>query len=491
MIQPTLRSCSRSVVLPALLVAGLFACFCDPALSADEPPPNIVLFFVDNLGTGDIGCYGSQLHRTPHIDRLAAEGAKFTSFYVASGVCTPSRAALLTGCYPLRVDMHESGEGGAVLRPLDTKGLNPAETTIAEVVQSAGYATGVFGKWHLGDQPEFLPTRQGFDTFFGIPYSDDMTKDLRPQLWPELPLMRNEQVIEAPVDRDYLVKRCTEEAIQFIEQNKDRPFFVYIPHTMPGSTKRPFSSPAFQGKSKNGPYGDSVEELDWSTGQVMATLKRLNLDENTLVIWTSDNGAPRRNPPQGSNLPYQGDGYNTSEGAMRMPCLMRWPKRIIAGRTTDAVCSTMDLLPTIAKLVGAPLPENDIDGHEISRIAFARPEFGQESVDSPWDEQGFAFYYMDQLQAIRAGRWKLYLPLDPKTGLRLPPAASKEGKVALYDVRNDVHEDREVAAEHPDVVAHLTELAAQIRREIGDVRQVGTGRREAGKVEDPQPLIKP
>ncbi|EAQ77180.1 sulfatase family protein [Blastopirellula marina] len=482
--QPTLGSRSRNIVFPALLVAGAFACFCDAAQSADAKPPNIVLFFVDNLGTGDIGCYGSTLHRTPHIDRLAAEGAKFTSFYVASGVCTPSRAALMTGCYPLRVDMHKSGEGVAVLRPLDTKGLNPKETTMAEVLHSVGYATGIFGKWHLGDQPEFLPTQQGFDTFFGIPYSDDMTKDLRPQLWPELPLMRDEQVIEAPVDRDLLVKRCTEEAIAFIEQNQERPFFVYIPHTMPGSTKRPFSSPAFQGKSKNGPYGDSVEELDWSTGQVMETLKRLDLDEQTLVIWTSDNGAPHRNPPQGSNLPYQGDGYNTSEGAMRMPCVMRWPGKISAGQINDALCTTMDLLPTFGKLAGATMSKTEIDGHEISRILL-----GESDTASPWDDKGFAFYYMDQLQAIRAGRWKLYLPLDPKTGLRLPPAASKEGNVALYDVRNDVHEDQEVSAEHPDVVAHLTDLAQQIRREIGDVRQVGTGRREAGKVKDPQPLV--
>src|SRR5688572_22413354 len=252
------------------------------AAGAAERLPNAVLFFVDNLGNGDIGCFGSKLHRTPHVDRLAAEGTKFTSFYVASGVCTPSRAALMTGCYPRRVNMHLSGSGGAVLRPLDAKGLNPDEMTIAEVLKPAGYATGIFGKWHLGDQPPFLPTRQGFDVFFGIPYSDDQTKDKMPATWPELPLLRNETVIEAPVDRDYLVKRCTEEAIGFIERNRERPFFCYIPHTMPGSTPHPFSSPAFRGKSKNGDYGDAVEELDWSTGQVVAALERLGLTGQTL-----------------------------------------------------------------------------------------------------------------------------------------------------------------------------------------------------------------
>src|SRR6185369_10511867 len=334
---------------PALKLGLLFttAIVTIPAVAADRKP-NIVLFFVDNLGNGDIGCFGSKLHRTPHIDELATEGTKFTSFYVASGVCTPSRAALMTGCYPRRVNMHESGAGLAVLRPLDTKGLHPDETTIAEVLQAAGYATGIFGKWHLGDQPPFLPTRQGFDQFFGIPYSDDMTKDKFPDTWPDLPLMRGEKVIEAPVERNFLVKRCTEEVIRFIEANKSRPFLAYVPHTMPGSTPHPFSSPAFRGKSKNGDYGDSVEELDWSTGEVLAALNRLGLDENTLVIWTSDNGAVQRNPRQGSSAPYRGFGYDTSEGAMRMPCVIRWPGKVPAGKTCDEIVTTMDLLPTFA-----------------------------------------------------------------------------------------------------------------------------------------------
>lgn len=447
--------------------------------SEDRARPNIVLIFVDNLGNGDLGCFGSRLHRTPNIDRLAAEGMKFTSFYVASGVCTPSRAALLTGCYPRRVNMHESGAKGLVLRPADTKGLHPDEMTIAEVLKPAGYATGIFGKWHLGDQPEFLPTRQGFDYYFGIPYSDDMTPSPGSPEVPPLPLLRNEQVIEAPVDRNYLVKRTTEEVIAFIERHQSQPFFAYVPHTMPGSTAHPFSSPAFRGKSRNGEYGDSVEELDWSTGEILATLQRLGLAERTLVIFTSDNGAVQRHPPQGSCAPYRGYGYDTSEGAMRMPCVMRWPKSIPPGRVQDELCATMDLLPTCARLAGAPLPTKPIDGHDIRPLLF-----GAAGAKSPWDETGFGYYRMGQLQAVRAGQWKLYLASDR-------PAAPRDGastKLRLYDVRNDVHEDHEVAATNPDVVKRLLRCAEQLRAEIGDTQQTGKGQRPAGHADHPQPL---
>ena len=442
-------------------------------MKAANSKPNIILIFVDNLGNGDLGCFGSKLHRTPNIDRMAAEGTKFTSFYVASGVCTPSRAALMTGCYPRRVNMHESGSKTAVLRPVDTKGLNPDETTMAGVLKSVGYATGIFGKWHLGDQPEFLPTRQGFDYYFGIPYSDDMTPVLGKNNFPQLPLLRGERVIEAPVDRDYLVKRCTEETIAFIERHRDRPFFVYLPHTMPGSTAHPFSSPAFRGKSKNGDYGDSVEELDWSAGEIMAALKRLRLDDNTLVIFSSDNGAVERNPPQGSNAPYRGWGYDTSEAAMRMPCVMRWPGKIPAGKLQNEICTTMDLLPTFAKMAGAPLPAKPIDGHDIRPLLFGEP-----GAAAAWDEVGFGFYHMGQLQAMRSGDWKLYLPL------KTAPAKGK-----LFDVRHDVSEEREVSAEHPDVVNRLLKFAEHLRAEIGDTNQPGKGQRPAGYVDDPKPLL--
>lgn len=467
----------------AAFVAGLLSWVGIWPVRADERRPNVVLFFVDNLGNGDVGCFGSTLHRTPEIDRLAREGTRFTSFYVASGVCTPSRAALMTGCYPRRVNMHVSASGGAVLRPLDSKGLNPEEMTIAEVLKGAGYATGIFGKWHLGDQPEFLPTRQGFDTFFGIPYSDDMTKDKQPDLWPELPLMRNERVIEAPVERDYLVKRCTEEAISFIEANRERPFFAYIPHTMPGSTATPFSSPAFRGRSANGGYGDAVEELDWSTGEVVRALARLGLAEQTLVIWTSDNGAVQRNPRQGSSAPYKGFGYDTSEGAMRMPCVMRLPGRIGAGRTCDEIVTTMDLLPTLAGLAGAALPARAIDGQDARDVLF-----GKAGMRSAWDEKGFMYYRLEQLQAVRSGAWKLYLPLRAKFINNNRKAAA--AKAELYNVREDVGETREVAAEQPEMVRRLTAMAEWAREEIGDVDRRGRGQRAAGRVARPVALRK-
>ncbi|WP_395737642.1 sulfatase [Prosthecobacter sp.] len=444
--------------------------------------PNIVFIFVDNFGSGDLGCFGSKIHRTPNVDRLASEGARFTSFYVASGVCTPSRAALMTGCYPRRIGMHISDTGGAVLQPLARKGLNPSEVTIAEVLKGAGYATMCIGKWHLGDQPGFLPTKQGFDDFFGIPYSDDMTKDKKPDLWPDLPLMRGEKVIEAPADRDHLVKRCTEEAVRFIEQHAATPFFLYLPHTMPGSTGHPFSSEAFRGKSANGDYGDAVEELDWSTGEIMAALQRLKLADNTLFVWTSDNGAVRRTPPQGSNAPYRGFGYDTSEGAMRMPCVMRWPGHIPPGTVNDALCSTMDMLPTFASLAGAVLPPNKIDGHDVTSMLL-----DPKSTRSPWDDDGFFFYRMQQLQAVRAGDWKLYLPLEGKfktlSGKREP------FPLELYDVRHDVGEAHEVSAQHPGIVKRLTQLAEKARADLGDLNLPGSGQREAGMVEKAVPLL--
>ncbi|MDZ4684707.1 MAG: sulfatase [Planctomycetaceae bacterium] len=466
------------------LIAFAFALTVPAVAGAAETAarPNFLVIFVDNFGNGDLRCFNpATLHRTPNVDRLAAEGTKFTSFYVASGVCTPSRAALMTGCYPRRVNLHVSDKNTAVLQPIARKGLHPDEDTIADVLKRAGYATGCFGKWHLGDQLAFLPTRQGFEEFWGIPYSDDMTKDKSPATWPELPLLRGEQVLEAPPDRDYLVKRTTEEVIAFLERHRSKPFLAYIPHTMPGSTAHPFSSPAFRGKSKNGDYSDSVEELDWSTGEIMAALKRLGLEDNTLVVWTSDNGAVQRNPPQGSSVPYRGYGYDTSEGAMRMPCVMRWPGRIPAGQVQDELCSTMDLLPTFAKLAGTTLPAKSIDGRDISPLLFGTP-----NAKSHWDERGFGYYRLEQLQAVRAGPWKLYLPLDNKfIALNRKLALAK---LELFDVRRDPHEDHEVSTQHPDVVQRLTALAENIRAEIGDMDQPGIGQRPAGWVDVPQPL---
>jgi arylsulfatase A-like enzyme len=303
--------------------------------------------------------------------------------------------------------MHVAEDGRPVLSPVAKKGLHPEEITIAELLRARGYATACIGKWHLGDQLPFLPTRQGFDYYLGIPYSDDMTA--RPERgWPPLPLMENEEVIEAPVDRNLLTKRYTERAIEFIKANKEKPFFVYLSHAMPGSTTSPFSSRQFRGKSANGPWGDSVEELDWSTGKILDALKQLDLDERTLVVWTSDNGAPRRDPPQGLNVPLAGWGYTSTEGGQRVPCIMRWPVRIPAGTICGELCTTMDLLPTFARLAGTEPPKDRvIDGYDIWPLMV-----GDIEAESPYE--AFYYYYVGQLQAVRSDRWKLHLPLEAK-----------------------------------------------------------------------------
>ena len=350
----------------------------DAARSGPERPPNFIVIFADNLGYGDIGPFGSKVHRTPNLDRMAAEGMKFTHFYVSAGVCTPSRASLMTGCYGQRVGLAATDPDGIVLRPVSPNGLHPDEITVAEVLKQQGYATTIIGKWHLGDQLPFLPTRQGFDSYFGIPYSDDMTADKRPTgVWPPLPLVEDERVIEAPVDRNLLTKRYTERALDYIEANRDRPFFLYLPQAMPGSTKAPFTSEAFRGKSANGPWGDSVEELDWSTGQILDKLRELGLQEHTLVLWTSDNGAPTSGKPDdpslGSNQPLYGRGYTTAEGAFRVPTIFWWPGTIPAGGVCQEMATTMDVLPTFAYLAGAKPPDDrTLDGKDIRPLGFSR-----------------------------------------------------------------------------------------------------------------------
>ncbi|OQB87122.1 MAG: Arylsulfatase [Planctomycetes bacterium ADurb.Bin126] len=469
------RWAGLSLAAGVLTGLALFSCSARAAT-----PPNIVLILCDNLGYGDLGCYGSKLHRTPNVDRLAAEGMRLTDFYVSSGVCTPSRASIMTGCYAQRVDMHVSDRGAVVLQPVAAKGLNPKEITLAEVLKPAGYATALVGKWHLGDQPQFLPTAQGFDEYLGIPYSDDMVA--RPgQNWPALPLMRGREVIEAPVDRDLLTRRYTEESVRFITAHRDGPFFLMLSHAMPGSTPHPFVSPAFKGKSRNGAWGDSVEEIDWSTGEILAALKRLGIARDTIVIWMSDNGAPRRQPLQGSNAPLKGWGYGTSEGGMRVPCLVRWPGRAPAGRVCSELATSMDLLPTLAGLAGVKPPaDRIIDGRDIAPLLL-----GQPNARSP--HEAFYYYHVDQLQAVRSGPHKLYLPLENMLTLGSRKPVRQEP--ALYDLAADIGETHNLLDKHPDVVARLTALAERAREDLGDRGRPGKGRRLAGHEPTPTPRV--
>jgi len=374
----------------ALATSVLGGCFSGGNSSGDSAKarPNFIIIFCDDLGYGDIGCFGSTKHRTPNIDRMAAEGMRLTSFYVTSGVCTPSRSSLMTACYPRRVNMHQDHNGDCVLFPIGKKGLNPSEITIAEVLKQRGYATACVGKWHLGDQVEFLPTRQGFDYYYGIPYSNDMGARKRSKN-PPLPLLENEKVIEAPANQNTITKRYTEQVIKFITANKDKPFFVYLPHTMPHNPVN--SSDDFRGKSANGGFGDCVEEIDFSTGQILQTLKNLSIDEKTLVVFTSDNGASSNFG--GSNLPLSGFKGSTDEGGMREPCVIRWPARVPAGSKCDEIACTMDLLPTFARLAGAKVPtDRVIDGRDIWPLLS-----GKTRAKSP--HKAFYYYQMDQLHA--------------------------------------------------------------------------------------------
>ena len=438
--------------------------------------PNFIVILCDNLGYGDFGCFGSKINRTPHIDRLAREGTRLTSFYSSSPVCTPSRASLMTGCYAQRVGMHISDKGGWVLQPVSAKGLNPNEVTIAEILKARGYATACLGKWHLGDQPEFLPTRHGFDYYLGIPYSEDMVPEHTPS-WPPLPLLRNETVVEAPVDLTRMTKRYVQEAKIFIRKNRDKPFFLYFAHHLPGSRKVPVVDTRFHGRSVNGRYGDSVEEIDWSVGQIMSKLKRLVIDDRTLVILTSDNGTP---PGKGgSNAPLGGWAYSTTEGGMRMPCIVRWPRNVPAGRTCDELCTMMDLLPTFAGLAGTPVPRDIIiDGKDIWPLWS-----GRTGAKSP--HKVFYYYMINQLQAVRSGKWKIHLPLKTMRGKVV------NRPMKLIDLSKDPQEAKNLSQQHPDIVRKLTSLAEQARLDLGDLDHMGAGQRPPGRVDRPAPLVIP
>jgi arylsulfatase A len=457
----------RILALLALLAA-------DASAQETKPrPPNLIVINIDDLGYADIGPYGSALHRTPQLDRMAAEGRKLTCFYAAP-VCSPSRASLLTGCHPKRVGIP------GVLFPGNATGIHSGERTLAEHLKDRGYATMIVGKWHLGDQPEFLPTRHGFDHYFGIPYSNDMgpeTDGARSDLGkpvpenmkmkgkphPPIPLLRDEVVVERVrgEEQTTLVARYTDEAEKFVRGHAEKPFFLYLAHTAVHFPLYP--GKAFQGKSKNGLYGDWVEEVDWSVGRVLDAVRDLKLAERTLVLFVSDNGGT----PRAVNAPLRGHKASTLEGGMRVPAIVWWPGTIPGGSATGEVTGMIDVLPTLVKLAGGTVPSEPVlDGRD------AWPVYSGASGGRSAHEH-FPYFHMNTLAAIRSGPWKL----EMKTG-------------KLFNLDADVGESKDVAAENGDVVKKLRELASKVAADLGDA-QPGPGCRPPGRAADARPILDP
>jgi arylsulfatase A-like enzyme len=466
-------------ILAVFLLSLLSSLSASAAEPAKNRPPNVVIVYADDLGYGDLGCYGAKGYTTPNLDRLAREGVRFTDFYVAQAVCSASRAALLTGCYPNRI-----GILGA-LGPSSKNGISDKEKTIAQVLKPRGYATAIYGKWHLGYQPKFLPTRHGFDDYFGLPYSNDMWPK-HPEVgarFPDLPLIEGEKTIETNPDQTKLTTWYAEHAVKFIEKNKERPFFLYVAHNMPHVPLH--VSDKFKGKSERGLFGDVIMEIDWSVGEILGALKKHGLDERTLVIFTSDNGPWLSYGDHAGSSGGLREGKGTSwEGGVREPCLMRWPGKIPAASVCREPAMTIDLLPTIAKLVDAELPNQKIDGLDIWPLISGKP-----GAKSP--HEAYYFYWNQELQAVRSGKWKLHLPHTYRTLVGKPggedgkPVAYDQQKtaLALFDLENDTAEKTDVAEKNPDVVKRLQELANKMRGDLGDTatKQKGTGVREPGK----------
>ncbi|QDU38625.1 Arylsulfatase [Maioricimonas rarisocia] len=443
----------------------LFALLCCLGLwpsivtGADEELPNIVLVFADDQGYQDLGCYGSPHIRTPNIDRLASEGMRFTSYYSAYCVCSASRASLMTGCYQPRMNIP------GVLGPRSKVGLHPDEVTIADLLKTKGYATMCVGKWHLGDKPQTLPTAQGFDHYFGLPYSNDMARqkgwgngpaDLD-RIWKEKKwdiynndLRRDEEIVESPVNQTTLTDRYTEEAVKFVRANRSQPFFLYFPHTMP-HVPLFVSDDRYDADAANA-YRLTIEHIDWSVGELIKTLDDLGIADNTLVIYTSDNGPwLSKKHHGGSALPLRSGKGTTFEGGMRVPGIMRWPARIPAGTVCDQVVSSVDLLPTIASLVDADLPPHPIDGLDVSAL------LNDPTSPSPHDEAGYFYYRNNRIEAVRLGKWKLRIPGPPRRNA----ARRKPQPVELYNLDEDISETTNLAEEHPEVVEQLEQLAAE------------------------------
>lgn len=477
-------------VMKRILLFALFAALAAPA--APDRPPNIVLFLTDDQGYADVGCFGAKRFKTPNLDRMAAEGVKLTSFYVAQPVCTASRAAIMTGCYPNRVGLF------GALNHTSTIGISENETILPQLCRQRGYATACFGKWHLGHLPKFSPLRHGFDEFAGLPYPNDNGPD-HPTIKgiPSLPWIEGEKVAARDPDQHLFTNKITELGVSFIERNRERPFFLYLAHIMPHVPIH--AGDSFRGKSGAGLYGDVIEELDSSLGVILDTLGRFGLDNDTLVLFTSDNGPfLSYGEHAGSAAPFRGGKLTTFEGGVRMPFIARWPGRIPAGRTSDAIVASMDLYPTLARLMGAPLPERKIDGKDIW------PLLSGQSSGSP--HEAFYYYGGEELQAVRSGRWKLHFPHQylevaakpgrdgkpsnfeklkplPSTQSGLEGIASRHGykvmdlPLSLFDLKTDPEESDDIATEHPEVVRRLAALADSMRADLGDKL---TGRKAAG-----------
>ncbi|TLD71231.1 sulfatase [Phragmitibacter flavus] len=454
--------------------------------------PNVVLIFTDDMGYADLGSYGSKTNRTPHLDQLAKDGTRLTRFYVPQPVCSASRAALLTGCYPSRVSIQ------GALGPGAKTGLNLNETTLAEIAKQKNYATAAIGKWHLGDHPTLLPTNHGFDQYFGLPYSNDMwphhpENANRKVPFPALPLIENTTVIDPDVtaeDQTHLTTQYTERAVQFIQQNKEKPFFLYLAHSMPHVPL--FVSARHDKKSPHGLYADVIEEIDWSTGEILRALKENGLDENTLVIFTSDNG-PWLNygTHSGVATPLREGKGTVWEGGVRVPFIARWPGVIPAGTTMNEPAMTIDMLPTIAKILDAKLPDHRIDGLDVLPLLTA-----QSGAKNP--HAAYYFYHkQNELQAVMSGdgEWKLYLPHAYRTvaeptrsdGQPVSYGQRKLEAPELYHLATDISETTNVAGKNPAVLDRLLMLAESAREDLGDrlSDRHGVGVREAAKIAAP------
>ncbi len=450
--------------------------------AADRKSPNIVIIFTDDQGYQDVGVFGAKGFETPNLDRMAKEGVRFTHWYAAQPVCSASRTALLTGCYPNRIGIH------GALGPQNTHGINSAEITLAEICKQKGYATAIFGKWHLGHHPEFLPTRHGFDEYFGIPYSNDMWPNhpTAGDRFPPLPLIEGEKTIHHLKEQSNLTTMLTDRAVHFINNNKDNPFFLYVPHPQPHVPL--FVSDKFRGKSKLGLYGDVIMELDWSVGEILKAVKSNGLDDNTLVIFTSDNGPWLSYGTHSGHCEPLREGKGTVwEGGVREPTIMRWPGTLPAGKIQDTPGMNIDLLPTIAKLIGAELPKHRIDGKDIWPLLTCQP-----GAQNP--HEAYYFYYkQNELQAVMAGKWKLILPHRYRTlagkeggtgGIPVPYSNVNSG-MELYNLADDIGEQNDLASNYPEVVKRLQNYAAKARKDLGDnlTKTKGSGTREPGKVE--------